>query len=413
MSKNNPVNQKLLLKTNIALICAIGAIIGFLWSRSVLSFFTFAFGVNALWDVHPKRWFREKWWVLGVLWIAMYAISFFWTDDTHNWNTRLEVKLPILLLPLAFAFLPSLSAKQIRIFAVSVSILFLISVGYSLSFFFKDMAFYAEQYTFSHVLPTLAYGEHIRYSLAIVLFIIWLVSVWNELGSKWLKVFIGLTIAILSVYLHILAARSGLIVWYLFMLIWSLRFAFKKNMIIGFATLVLLFTGATLAATYIPTLEKRVWYFKHSYELYQSNQLNSGYSDIGRVISYKLAKELIAEHPVTGVGAGDMYNDMMKQYEAHYPDVPSEYRLIPHNQFVIVALGCGIPAMLLFAVWVFYPLLWLRAREKSFYIFMCWLSVNLSLLFEPMLEIQLGIFVYVFFLLWQQYTLRGKARNAV
>jgi hypothetical protein len=190
-------------------------------------------------------------------------------------------------------------------------------------------------------------------------------------------------------------------VWYVFVLGWLIRFTFKRNLLIGGSLLLLLGISSILAVNYIPTLEKRVWYAKHSYELLKSGNLESGYSDLGRLISYKIAYKVIKNNPAAGVGAGDIGYEMNKGYERWFPKVPENFRLIPHNQFLIVCLGCGVITLAIFSVWVFWPLLWVRKRKNGFYLFITWLSLTLTLMVEPMLEVQYGVFVYLFFLLMQ------------
>jgi O-antigen ligase len=160
VNKNNLLIRNVLSKTNIAVFCAVGMVFGFLMSRAWLSFFVFAFGVNSLWNVHPKNWKKDTWWILSAAFFLMYAVSYFWTLNIESWQTRVEVKLPIILLPLAFTFLPSFNRKHIQFFVVCSALLLLGSIGYSLSFFIKDPAYYSEQYVYSHMLPTPVYGDH-------------------------------------------------------------------------------------------------------------------------------------------------------------------------------------------------------------------------------------------------------------
>lgn len=396
---------KKLSKTDIALFFVLVMLVGFLLSRSLLSAGMAGFGATALWNVHPKNWLRDKWWLWGISWVAMYAISGLWSSDAGNWHTRVEVKLAILLLPLSFTLLPAFTAKQLRRFALIASVLFLCSAAYSLFFYFKDPVYYSEQYVYSHILPTLVYGDHIRYSLAVALFIVWCVYIWPQLLYRWLQVFVAITVILLSVYLHILAARSGLLVWYLFLVLFCFRLVFTKKPLIGLALLIMLVAAGFFAGRYVPTLEKRVWYVKETYRQYQSGVATSGLSDMGRLISYRLAIDIIKAHPFTGVGAGDMQQEMEKEYIAKYPLVPAEYRLIPHNQFLIVCLGCGIPALILFMIWAFFPVAWGRGSKGRFFLMVTWLSLLLALMVEPMLEVQFGVFVFLFFLLWQRHTL--------
>ncbi len=105
-------------KSNIAIFCILGIMVGFLFPPALLSIFTFLFGVNAIRDVSPRRWVEDKWWLVGVVLVAIYAITYFWSDNKADWETRLQTKLAFLLLPLAFYFLPRFSAKQLQLITV-------------------------------------------------------------------------------------------------------------------------------------------------------------------------------------------------------------------------------------------------------------------------------------------------------
>jgi O-antigen ligase len=338
----------------------------------------------------------------------MYGISYLWSDDKNSWGYHYTVKAPILLLPLAFALLPAFTAKQLRIFTIAGCIIFLAVAAYSLHFFLEKPNYYAEQYVYSHIFPTLPDNDHIRHSLAISLFIVWCVYVWAWLHTNWQRWLVGATVLVLSIYLHILAARTGLVVWYLFVLLWTVRYAMKKSFIAGISFLAVLAIGSFIAVKNIPTLEKKIWYVTHSMQLYKQGSMQSGYSDIGRLISYKVAGSIIAANPATGVGGGDMYAEMQKGYDAAYKDVPQEYRLLPHNQFFIVMLATGIVGLVLFVAWVLMPLSWLKNGKRTFYLFVTWFALALTLLIEPMFEVQYGVFVYLFFLLWQQHAIRTQ-----
>ncbi|RYE23770.1 MAG: hypothetical protein EOP51_09530 [Sphingobacteriales bacterium] len=411
MSKNKFINDNLLSKTNIAIVCMIAMVAGFLFSRAMLSMGMIGFGIIALWNIHPKHWLQQKWWLLGMLWVAMYALTFFWCEDKAYWGRHIEVKLPIMLLPLAFAFIPKFSIKQLTWFTIASAALLMGGVIYSLAPLIGNVDYYAEQYNISHTLPTPAENDHIRFSLCIDLFFIWCAYLWPKFQNKTVKWFIACCMVAFSVYLHLLAARTGLMLWYLFVVLWALYIGLRKNIALGIGLVVLLFATAIITVTYVPTLNNRFYYQIYSYERYEAGDKTGNYSDIGRLISYDIALKLIKQHPVLGVSTGDMMAKMKNGYKQWYPEVAEERQLLPHNQFLIVCLACGVPALLLFIAWVFAPLRLLKKNRDGFFFFTIWLSVLLPLFFEPMLEIQFGLFVYLFFLLLQKHMLIHESEN--
>jgi O-antigen ligase len=214
---------------------------------------------------------------------------------------------------------------------------------------------------------------------------------------------------ILSIYLHLLAARTGLMLWYLFVLAWAIYYALKKNRLLGLGIIVALVVMAFLAVEFVPTLSNRVGYFNYMYILFSRGEISAIYSDMNRLISYSISTKLILAHPLSGVGAGDIMAAMAEGYDTYIPGTPAELKILPHNQFLVTGLAAGIPAMLLFMAWVFAPLRHIRKNRDGFFFLLVWLVLLLPMLVEPMLEIQFGVFVYLFFLLWQRQALLKKA----
>ena len=180
---------------------------------------------------------------------------------------------------------------------------------------------------------------------------------------------------------------------------------FFKKKLIGLIVLVALPLAVVAGIRFIPTFREKANYIGFTYFMYQHGDTTGNYGDIARLMSYKLSCQIIAQHPLTGVGTGDMQDEMNKAYDRYYPATPVQGRILPHNQFMVVAMGCGIPAMLLFMVWVFMPLARLQKNRQSLFFFIVWFILFIQLMIEPMLEVQFGVFVYLFFLLLQGHEL--------
>ncbi len=354
--------------------------------------------------MHPKDWLKQKWWLLGLCWIAFYALSWFWTTDKGNWGTRLEVKLPFLILPLAFGFLPKFSAKQLQTITIGAGICFLISACYSLSFLITDPRASIFKYDYADVLPTLPRKDHIRAGLSVTLFIIWCFYVFPYLQQR-IQWFIGFLIAFLIVFIHILAVKSGLISLYIFLVAMSIYLAFSRKKLIGVVVVITIPVLVFLAINYIPTFSKRANYIFFSIWMYSHGDASGNYGDINRIKSYEIAFDLIKKHPLTGVGTGDMLNEMTEGFHKWNPNLPEQAIILPHNQFLTIALGCGLPAMFFFILWFFMPLLNIKKGRNGFYFLVMWLLAFLQLMIEPVLEVQFGVFVFLFFLLMQQHQL--------
>lgn len=385
----------------MALFLIAAMLIGFLGARAIGSVAIFLFTVNALRDVPPRRWFREGWWLLGLVWIGMYAVSWFWTDNQEDWNDHIQVKIPFLLLPLAFAFLPKWGEKELRWFTVLLLGIIGGGVCFSLSFLFRDPDALIESYKYSKILRTPVYGDHITFSTAVAVCVAWcfyILPVWHSRAGKSWVIFMAV---FFTLYLHILAAKTGLVGLYLFFICYLFRFLLI-NWKAGLLASLLGILGFAGIYHFVPTFRERINYTRYTYERFFDGHREGHYSDMGRIISYDLSWKLIKERPLTGVGAGDMMDEMSRKYEHYYPGIPDEQKLIPHNQFLTIALATGIPSMIAFIVWIMAPLRYVRRNREGFFFVALWLMLLVQLFTDPSLEVQFGVFVYLFFLLLQR-----------
>ncbi len=376
-------------------------LLGLLCSRSMASIGMFLFGVNALRDVHPREWLKQRWWLIGLIWIALYAISWFWSSNKEEWNAHFQVKLPFLFLPLAFTWLDPWSPRQLRVFTIIFSGMMMIGVLYSLSFMIRDPDTYLTGYKYSHTLPTPAYNDHIAFSTCIAVCIAWCAYSWRYWNSRLSKALLVAVMLLLGIYLHVLAAKSGLLAFYLFLccyIIYQLASNWKRALLM----LMIVGLGGTIAYTFIPTLRERIDYTMYSYDRYKLGERSGLYSDVGRIISYNLALKLIEKHPLTGTGAGDVLDEMSREYPKYYPQVSQDQYLYPHNQFLTTAVAAGIPAALALIWWLCIPLVKIRRNREGFFFLAFWLMLLIPLLVDPFLEVQSGVFVYLFFFLMQR-----------
>lgn len=393
--------------------CILGMVAGFLASRVVLSISMFLFGINAIRDVPLREWPRRRWWLLGLTWVAIYGISWLWSDDKGSWGDHFQTKLPFLLLPLAFAFQPRFTARQFQVLTVSFAVMLLISACYSVSFFIRDPVHYLHEYKVSHLLPTLPKKDHIRASLAMSLFIVWCIYAWPFIQGKAVKRVVGCSITVLIIYIHVLAAKSGLLSLYVFLVAYGLYLSIAKRKIAGIITLAAIPVVIFAALKFMPTFKERANYIDFTYHRLIDGDKSGNLGDIARLLSYKISFQIIQEHPLVGVGIGDMKAEMDKRYIAQYPQIPEYGRLLPHNQFLTVAIGCGIPAMLLFMAWIFAPLFQIRKNRQGFFFFIVWLILFVQLMIEPVLEVQFGVFVYLFFLLLQLQEVKDEREGHI
>jgi O-antigen ligase len=371
------------------------------------------FGLNALWDVSPKKWFRNSWWLVGACWVAVYALTWFWSSDKGTWQTTFMLKLPILLLPLAFRSLPRFTTLQLQALTLCMGIWLGGGAVYSLSFLLRDYAFYIREYNVSHMLPTPVYGEYITFSISCAIYVVWLVNVFGQLkhvAIKWISAIVAL---LLIAYIHILASKSGIIALYVFVIGYGVYLVLAlRKYVLGLALLVFVPLFLVLAVQFVPTLNERWGHITFTYHRFRDGDTSGTLGDINRLYSYEIALKLIQQNPLLGTGTGDMLTEMKGGYATWHPEITEDRgKLIPHNQFLTVGLGCGIPAMLLFTIWVLMPLGSIGRNRASFFFFIIWLFLLFELMIEPFLEGQFKVFVFIFFSLLFQHQLPPRSKS--
>lgn len=343
---------------------------------------------------------RPDWWGT-CLFFGVVLVSALWsTQDTPYLLERLRIKLPFLVLPLAFFALPEANRKDIIAFYYAFILGTLLAAAYSCLLFAIDYENVLKSiYTGAH-LPTA--NNPVRFSLMVAYAIFLCVYFFHKqifiknASEKWVLLAAG---ALLIIYLHILAVRSGLATFYALSLLMLLIYVFKhKNYLQG--ALALLAGAAFMVLFYLasPSLQRKIDYMRYDWSRYKDAQ-DMGYSDAARWVSMSIGLEIGNEHPLFGVGAGDL-QQAVKEKHAHYNIViPEKQYLMPHNQWVSAYAATGIVGLLATAFAFFAPLFYGKNYQHPLVLSLGCITF-LSFLVENTLENALGAAFYLLFLLF-------------
>jgi O-antigen ligase len=397
----NRINRLLPSRENSAVFLSLAFVVGFLGARAILSIATLLLGLNALRGTHPRDWVRNRWWWLALGWVALYALSLLWSVNTEEWGERVQVKLPFLLFPLAVVYPLQLRKKHWEVLISGICVLLLGGMVFSLWHYFPDAAAIAKGYGSSQTIRTPAYNDHICFSAFVAATIFWIVAVWPKLSAP-VKMVTGISAAILGVYLHILAAKTGLVMLYGAGVLLLFRELYLKHYRRFGGLMLAGILGCILAYAALPTLRGRIGYFRYSFMEYFSGRPSGNYSDPARLYSYDVAVRQIARSPWVGYGAGDVVSSMDSGYNQWHPDVATENRLVPHNQFLASGIAAGIPAMVLLALWWLggVAAVWGFPERSRFFNIGIWLLVSVLVFVDPAFEVQFGIATFLFFQYW-------------
>ncbi|MDX1912881.1 MAG: O-antigen ligase family protein [Saprospiraceae bacterium] len=326
------------------------------------------------------------------------ALSFFWSDDSAYWLRNVQTRLPFLVLPWAFANFPPLEARQWK----SVLYLFVwyiaaICVGVGIHFILH----------YDAIIEGLGRGNpvpvprsHVRFSLITATAVLAGGGLWLQgffLWRRWERSALGAVTLFLFVFLHVLSVRSGLFSLYAMMIFLLARYVWmSKRWLIGLATLVLMIGLFWTAVQTVPSLNRRYGYMMYDWERFVTHNEGHLYSDAARWISLRAGWRLWTENPVLGVGAGDLMREVKRVTAEQYPDYAQEPQL-PHNQFLFIMAGTGLPGLLL-SLAAFFTLWW--AGRKNGMLTGLQVMAWASFLIECTLENAIGVAWFLFFTLW-------------
>lgn len=347
-----------------------------------------------------KVFFTSPQYVLLTLLFLIYFISIFWTNqDINYWAGRTRIKLPFLILPIAFAGMKPLSRKRffnlLYLFVGLTTIACLVVVLRNVDMFGNIKQNYMEGRSLGFMF------SHIRFSLLLAIGAtagIFLSIKKHYLKYKWERILMAILTIFLIYFIHLFAVRTGMLALYISLALLVFYFVLEsRKYLLGIVLLLGIVAGPILAYKYVETFKQKINYTKYGLEMFKQGKDLQHYSDSKRLISIKAGIELAKERPFLGQSAGDMRPLLMDYFKTNYPQFGDKW-LLPHNQYVMAAAATGIVGLLLLVLATSYILLY-NSRFKS-YLFVAVNAIMLSsFLTEPTLETQMGSAIYIVLIL--------------
>jgi hypothetical protein len=397
----------------ILLINMITMLTGVLFSRAMLSIGLIVFIITCLFHKNIMSqlkifFFSPVLWSMSLLFFVP-LISGLWSEEHTKWLDIIRIKLPLLLFPVCFADLKNFKQKDWEKISYSFLILICTGVCWSLWQYFQHIETINANYLKASTIQTPLGNDHVRFSLLVTIGILNAVFLLFKIGSKQGKVITGLlilTILFFISYLHVLAVRTGLMCFYSGIFIFIIWVVWKqRNEKRYIWILSLVFLLPVISYFVVPTFQNRIKYLKYDLSLVRKKVFVSGSNDGNRFFSIKAGWQLLRQNPVTGVGFGDIEKETNKIYEVNNPGATATDKILPSSEWMMYGAGAGWPGFVLFSFSMLIPFFIKELRNN-----IVWLLINIfiafSYLFDIGLEVQYGVFVHAFILLWWYKWLR-------
>lgn len=379
---------------------------GLLWSRALLSMSMMLFMAISILscarEIMPVL--RSSWWLKGSIVLFFWTMaSGAWSSDAGNWWTTVQVKLPLLLFPMCVPAFTRIDDGQRRMLLMTVWVMLLLSGMYSYWHLWQiDVA---GTYARAKVVKVPMSGDHVRYTWFLVIVYMWTLHEVFKPGlvrSPVSKLVLQRLTAIfprmalfmlawLALLIHVVAAKTGLIGFYLVNLLAILMLVPRRWLTISVAAMMAL---PMLAWISLPSFQNRLRFVWWDFQNYSRGNYVEGLSDAPRVLSVRAGVDMVQEYPWLGVGFGDVKQYAWRWYSANASFLQDYEKLLPSNEVLIFASGAGVFAGACCLVWLLLPFF---MKQKDF-LWLAFHSVAFTVcMYEIMLEVQYGVFLFAFF----------------
>jgi O-antigen ligase len=327
--------------------------------------------------------------------VVFLLISGFYTTELLVWRHELFRDLTWLAVPLAFTLAVPLTRGQ-RLAVGSAFVLGVAAAGLAtLVQYWQNPDFANEEIIFGKNMPAFTHIFHISFGVMLALGCFWGMLLRRDaLAGRLLRGVLLAAAAAAAITLHVLAYRTGLLVFYTALFAVVVRLLLRRNLMLGLGLLALLVLVPWAAYKGLKSVQQRVDATHWDLEQFTQGHDINHYSLSRRLAAIETAGHVIAQHWLVGVAPADARAAMMTQYDWQGFGLEPENRVEVHNQFLQAMVGGGVLGLALLLAVMCWPLTRPWARQPAIGLFM--LMQATSMLVDAPLDLQLGLNLFVF-----------------
>jgi O-antigen ligase len=391
------------LSQHLLWLAALAGIVGLLASRALVALSPVAGVVAALLNPHLRRdlagYFRNGAALRAAGMMVFLLLTGLYTSEWAVWRHELFRSLVWLGVPLAFAVAVPLSGRQ-RWVVGAFFVLSTAAVGLAtLGKYWLDPAQGNQAIHIGQNVQAVTGVFHIFFGVMLAMAAFWggaLVLKQNG-GAGW-RWALGTAAAVAAIALHVLAYRTGLLVFYGGLLGCASWLLLRQKLAWGLGLLLLLGLGPWLAYTQLESVRERVHASRHDVQQFEELEVGrdlNNFSLARRITAAQTALVVIREHWLLGVGPADTHAAMRAQYGWHDYGLKRDNQADVHSQYLETLLGGGVVGLALWLAVVFWPLTQAWAR-RDVYLCLFILLQALTMLVTDVLSLQIGLNLFVF-----------------
>jgi O-antigen ligase len=388
------------LSQHLLWLASLAGVVGLLASRALVALSPVVGVLAALANPQVRhllpRYFRNGAAMRAAGMVGLLLLSGCYTSEWPVWRHEVFRSLTWLAVPLAFTLAVPLTGRQRWavgvLFVVGTAAVGLATVGKYL----LDPRAANEAIHIGHNVQAITRVFHIYFGVMLVLAFFWGLllrrSPWAGPVAR-----SGLLVAALVAAgaLHILAYRTGLLVFYAALLAYVGRILGRRHFALGLGLLALLVLGPWLAYHTLDSVHERTGATIYDVQQFLEGRDLNNFSLSRRLTAIEAASLVIRRHWLLGVGQADTHAALMAQYRWHDFGLRPANRVDVHNQYLETLLGGGLVGLALWLAVLFWPFTQAWARRNPYLVFFVLVQATL-MLGADILSLQTGLNLFVF-----------------
>jgi O-antigen ligase len=330
----------------------------------------------------------------------LYLLCMSYSSNIKYGLDDLEIKLSMLVFPLVFSTMDKDALPRERGYHILTAYVAGCLTG---TLILLAHSWYIE--TWDHLQDAFYYGKlswffhstylsmYLAFSIAIITWYI----IFGNIRYPFTKILLICLCIFFLIFIVLLSSKAGILSLALVMVLFSsFPYLRKRNWIISLVFLVTSFLLLYLGLQFFPYASLRITSAGKSISEKEHITGDNKESTAERLQIWKSAYEIIRDHPILGIGTGDVKDELMAKYKERNILVALERKLNAHNQYIQTYLATGLLGFLMLLGMLFLPII--PAFRNEHYLYIVFLLIFLlNFAFESMLEVQAGVVFYAFF----------------
>lgn len=346
-------------------------------------------GRRVLYNSALNGWMRAALWA-AVAYVAIFAVSLLYSNDLSAGLNTLWHKAVLLIFPLCFLLTDTTWLKPAHVRVIFYALLVAVCgvfLYYTEGAVVKMIDGATLKSVTTQTFDPRHHSYYALYALVALVFVYFeIAGHWGEL-RVWHRVLLLVATAFGILYIVLVNSRAGIVGLYAMAVLCPLHLALCHRRWWQALLAAVLLVGFTFAAeSLLPGHQNRIL-----------ATIDAGKKD-ARVGIFQSTIEVVKQSPLTGQGVGDYEEALHDQY-ADDAQTFAGKDFNAHNQYAETLLAVGLVGLLLLSVYLLLPLVCAVGRKEVFWQVLFFTGVIMfNLLFESMLERQMGMLFIGYFL---------------